>query len=209
MKIKFVLIALVSVLFFSCSKPGDAIIQRAMRSYQSQDFEGALTYFLQALEEDTSYSDEIIYSFISNLYAAQDDLKNAVLYLEKSLELKPDYRSYVTAGMYWHLLKNDENAEKDYFAAIEMNPDKGEAYASLGQMQLKQKKIDDSIKNLEKACLLEPRIAVIPANLGVAYAMKGDFEKADEYLKKAEELKCANLDEFLDLVEDMKNESSQ
>jgi len=193
---KLLILFFISFLFFSCSKPGDLTIGRAMKAYQSQSYDEALNLFEQALAEETNYSPELIYNFISTIYLQQDDLENAVVYQEKSLELHPEYRNLVSLGMTYHLLKRDDEAEAAYKRAIELNPQKGEAYGSLGALYLGQKKAGEAIKNLKKASELEPKIAVIHANLAIAYAANGQAELSEEEFSLAEELKCENLDEF-------------
>ena len=191
----FVLIS-ISVLFFSCSKPGDLTIGRAMKSYQSQNYEEALKLFNTALEEESNYSPELIYNFIATIYLQQDDLESAVEYQEKSCELHPDYRNLVSLGMTYHLLQRDDEAVSAYKKAVELNPVKGEAFASLGSLYLGQGKYTEAVENLKKAAEFEPKIAVIHANLAVAYALNGEAELSESEFSVAEELKCENLEEF-------------
>jgi len=192
----FISLILLSFSFFSCSKPGDLTIGRAMKAYQSKNYEEALKLFNEALNEDTNYSPELIYNFMGNLYLQQDDLDNAVIYQEKSCSLHPDYRNLVSLGMTYHLLERDSEAEGAYRKAVELDPGKGEAYASLGALYLGQGRIDEALSYLKKASEAEAKIAVIHANLAVAYAAKGEMDLSDAEFMKAEELKCENLDEF-------------
>lgn len=192
----FFLAVLGSVLFFSCSKPGDLTVQRAIKAYQEQNYDESLSLFLQAGDEDSNYSDGLVFTFISNLYSVQGDIENSALYLEKALAEKPDYRGFVTLGMDYHVLGDDEKAEECYKKAILMTPKKGEAYASLGALYLGQKKYDSAIENLQKATEFEPRLAVPHANLAVAYALAGRKAESEAEFAAAESLKCENLEEF-------------
>lgn len=203
----FELILFVMILsLISCSKPGDLTIQRAMKSYKAEDYEGALVLFNEALSEDSNYSKEIIYGFMANIYLQIDDLENAVIYQEKSCELHPEYRNLVSLGMTYHLLKRDEESEATYKNAIAMDSKKAEAYASLGALYLGQGKIETAIENLKTAVQNEPKIAVIHANLAVAYAANGNPEESEFEFKKAEELKCKNLEEFKERAESMQKQ---
>lgn len=183
-------------LLVSCSKPGDLTIGRAMKAYQSQNYEEALKLFDTALGEETNYSPELIYNFIATIYLQEEDLENAVVYQAKSCELHPDYRNLVSLGMTYHLLKRDDEAVGAYKKAIELNPEKGEALASLGALYLGQGKYAEAVENLKKATEYDPKIAVIHANLAVAYAAQGNTEASEAEFKRAEELKCKDLDEF-------------
>lgn len=188
----------------SCAKPGDFTVSKAMKAYQAQDYEKSLEFFNQALNEDLSYSKESIYTMISNVYLAEQDLENAIVFQEKSLELKEDYRTYVTLGMNYHLLKNDEKAEEAYKKALKMNPEKAEALVSLGSLYLGIQKYDEAVSFLLQSIEKEPRIAIAHANLAVAYAHTNEIQKALDELKIAEELKCENIEEFKARVEELR-----
>ncbi len=181
----------VSLFLFSCSKPGDSSVEKAVTFY------GAGKYDHEALEKQTRYSDELIFAFISNTYAAQEDFENAALWLEKSLEKKPDYRNYVTLGMDYQTLKNYTKAEENYLKAIEMDNTKGEGWASLGMMYLEEGvKLEKAVESLKKGADLAPKIAVIHAYLGAAYFNNGQKDEAQVEFAKAEELNCENLDQI-------------
>lgn len=195
-----------SFLLFSCSKPGDLTVQRAMKSYQSKDYDEALKLFNDALNEESNYSPELIYNFIASIYLQTEDLENAVVYQMKSNEIHPDYRGLVSLGMSLHLLNRDSEAEGAYRKAIDLIPDKGEAYASLGALYLGQGRAEDAVSNLKKASELEPKIAVIHANLAVAYAAAGKTWESEAEFKIAENLKCENLDEFKARAESMQKQ---
>ncbi len=187
----------------SCAKAGDNTVRQAMQAYGSGQYETALQFFTQALDEDTNYSDEILYTFIANVYANQGEYEKAIESQKKSLELHADYRGYVTLGMLYHLIKDDEESAQAYRNAISMDEKKGEAYASLGALYLGQENAKEALPLLEKAGELEPNIAVIQANLAVAYAMSGDREKSDEALFRARELKCENIEQFEDKIDEI------
>lgn len=195
-----------SFLLFSCSKPGDLTVQRAMKSYQSKDYDEALKLFNDALNEESNYSPELIYNFIASIYLQTEDLENAVVYQMKSNEIHPDYRGLVSLGMSLHLLNRDSEAEGAYRKAIDLIPDKGEAYASLGALYLGQGRAEDAVSNLKKASELEPKIAVIHANLAVAYAATGKSADSEAEFKIAEELKCENLEDFRDRAKSMQKQ---
>ena len=190
-------VLLSSVLFFSCTKPGDSSVQQAVTAYGAGKYDQALELFNEALEKQTRYSDELIFAFISNIYAAQEDFENAAIWMEKSLEKKPDYRNYVTLGMDWQTLKNYQKAEEAYKNAIQMNEQKGECWASLGMLYLEEgKSLEKSIESLKKGAEFAPKIAVIHAYLGVAYLKNGQKDLAEQEFALAQELKCKNLEQI-------------
>lgn len=192
----FICSVLLMSIFVSCAKPGDATVKNAMDAYQKQNYEEALGYFRQALEEETNYSDEMLFTFISMIYMAREDYKNAIVYQEKSLATKKDYMTMISLGMNYHLIQDDENAEKTYRSAVELEPSKPEGYAMLGALYLGQEKTDSAVEFLEKAEKINPRLSVVHANLAVAYAQKGDFQKSSEELSEAKNQKCENIEVF-------------
>jgi len=196
------LASLLSILALTgCSKPGDATVSKAMTAYSAKNYDQALELFKQALEEETRYSPELIYGFISNVYAMNEDWENAAEYQKKSLDLHPDYRGYVTLGMLERTQGKNDKAKEAYEKAIALNPQKGEAYASLGALFLVQGNAEEARPILEKARSLEPKIAVIHGNLAICYAMLNQEKEARASLAEAETLKCENIGEFVSRVE--------
>lgn len=191
----------VSIVFFSCARPGDSTVQNGVTAYGAGKYDDALELFMQALDSDTRYSKELIYNFISNVYAAQEDFENSSIWLEKSLESKPDYRGYVTLGMNYQSLKKIEEAEKNYLKAISLDESKGEGWASLGILYLENGFYEKAVENLIKGCELSPKIAVIHAYLGVALHKMNRVEDGAAEFAIAEEMKCSNLDSIRDKFE--------
>ena len=158
----FILSTAVSIIFsafiLSCAKQGDVTIRQAMEAYQRQDYEQSIKLFKQALDEDTNYSEETIHNFIANIYMAEGEFDEANAYLEKLLEKKEDYRMLVQLGRNYREVGDNEKAEAAYKRAITLNPDKGEAYASLGAVKIAEEKFDEAVENLKRAAELEPKI---------------------------------------------------
>lgn len=198
-------IFLFAFMFTGCSKPGDATVRKAMRAYSDKDLDTAITLFKQAENEESHYSKELLYTFMSTVYSQQEDLPNAILYQKKALEIRPDYRGFVTLGMMNHMNGNDEEAIKNYDDAIKLDPDYAEAYASLAALYLGQGDAEKAVPLLEKAVQISPKLAVGQANLAVAYAMIGDTEKSDKALNCAASLKCENLDKFKERIDEIKS----
>lgn len=193
----------------SCAKPGDNTVRQAMQALGTGEYDTALQFFTQALEEDTNYSPELLYTFIANVYVNQGEYQKAIAAQESSLALRAEYRGFVSLGMLHHLVKDDEKAAAAYRNAIALDGKKAEAYASLGALYLGQDDTAQAIPLLEKAAALEPNIAVIQANLAVAYAFAGEREKSDAALEKARALKCENIEQFEEKIADRQDSSRQ
>lgn len=207
MKAKIIFLSLlVSAALVSCSKAGDLTVQKAMDEYKRQNYDNALSLFMQASEEETNYSRETLYTFISTIYTMQEEYEKAIDFQKKSLELKKDYRTIISLAMNYHLLKKDNEAESVYKDAIALAPKKAEAYAMLGALYLGQDNTARAIENLEKAREITPQLSVVHANLAVAYAKAGDFDKSDESIAKAKELKCENIEIFMQRIKEIKEQ---
>ena len=111
-RVILIFLVILCVILSSCAKAGDNTVRQAIQAYGAGQYDTALHFFTQALDEDTNYSPEILYTFIANVYANQGEYEKAVEAQEKSLELHPDYRGYVTLGMLYHLVKNDEKSAR-------------------------------------------------------------------------------------------------
>jgi tetratricopeptide (TPR) repeat protein len=75
-----------------------------------------------------------------------------------------------------------------YKHAIAVTPWSPVPYSSLGVLFLEDGKVDEGIKELQKAIELDPSYARAHQNLGMAYGMKGMYEEAIRELQRAIEL---------------------
>ena len=181
---------------FGCSKPGDNLVTSGIDAFKKKDYDAAITYLTDALESETNYSNELIYTLLANTYTQKHEWNTAISYHKKALELREDYSSYILLGALCHEAQRDEEAESAYKQAIALEPKRAEGYGSLGALYLKQEKIDEAIELLEKTISINPRLGIVHADLAVAYAKKGNAEKAEVALKEAEERKAENFDTF-------------
>lgn len=188
--------------FFSgCSKPGDNIVTDGMNALKKKDFDGAISFFSEALDADTNYSDELLYTLLATAYTQKNDFENAIDFHKKALEKRKDYSSYILLGTLCHSLGRDEEAESAYLAAIDFAPKRAEAYGSLGALYLSHGETDKAIEMLEKSVSINHRIGVVQGDLAVAYAMAGDEEKARAALENAEKQKAQGIESFRARVE--------
>nr|NQU91997.1 hypothetical protein [Bacteroidota bacterium] len=95
--------------------------------------------------------------------------------------------------LYGATLTPDWNTKyKIYKSAASKYPDCWAAQNNAGYMAIKLGKIDDAIKYFEKAQNLNSSNGGIVNNLGVAYAYKKDYQNAEKYLKKANQMGVDN-----------------
>ena len=153
---KHFFIIIFAVLLASCAKPGDISVQQATDAARKQDFSRAESLYLKALEEESNFSDEFIFSMLANLELSRGDYEKAAQWLEKSLANRGDYRLFVTLAAVYSSLGDIQKAEKNLQNAISIDAEKAEALASLGAIRLGQKKYDEAASLLEKAAKASP-----------------------------------------------------
>lgn len=177
-----------SVIWFGCSKPGDSIVSDGMEALKNGKYENAADYFREALLADTSYSDELLYTFIAASYTQNDRCDCAIVYYKKALESRKDYTTYLLLAGLQERSERLSEAEATYREAIVFAPKKADAYGALGALCLRTDRVKDAIVFLEKAVKMNSRSADFYGNLAVAYAEDSQEEKALVALKKAEKL---------------------
>ncbi len=131
---------------------------------------------------------------IGNFYKSFKEYEKAIKYytkiintLDDSSEIKPDllYRrggSYERIGDY-------EKADKDLLYSLKINPNDAYVLNYLAYSWLERDyKIEDAIKMLEKAYSFKNNDPYIIDSIGWAYYLIDDYQKAEEFLKRAVEL---------------------
>ncbi|GAB5556293.1 MAG: hypothetical protein SchgKO_05060 [Schleiferiaceae bacterium] len=120
---------------------------------------------------------------IGESFKAEKDVKNAVLFLEKSVELAPkhpDFRlQYAIA-----LISDGREAEgmKELENVTNMNPNEEVAMSNLGYLYLAQGQTERAYKFLKRAVNLNPDYVQGGVNLAAYYLYLGQTENAREIL---------------------------
>jgi tetratricopeptide (TPR) repeat protein len=75
-----------------------------------------------------------------------------------------------------------------YKSAIEIFPNNYKGYANAGAIEIEMKDLKAAKTHLEKAASLNPNSGEVHNNLGVVYALEGNYAKAEEHFTKANQL---------------------
>jgi protein O-mannosyl-transferase len=151
-----------------------------------KNYDTAIVYFNKTLECEPD--DPMTYFNLGMTYEGKKDYSRAVEYLDKSLAL--DSTSVNTrsrlANIYYGLGKFKEAIRLNQ-DIMRTDPDEALPYVNIGNYYIFQKDTLTGLKYYEKAVELNapPDAAQF---LGKYYRMKGNVEKANYYLKLAEEL---------------------
>jgi tetratricopeptide (TPR) repeat protein len=142
-------------------------------------------YFDRALALDSSNS--VAHHWYALYWAAQGNLNRAEQHMTQAKDLDPG-SSVITAGLgvIAYYKRDYEKAEKHYKEALELEEDSTPAHLGLLILYLKQERWDAALEKIRKG-------SVMPGE-GGGYlvgafdrAFKGQFEEADELLRKVRE----------------------
>ena len=117
------------------------------------------------------------------LTGCQDPAKSRI-YMDEGFKLMMVYSQY-------------DKAEEALDKAIKYDKSNYEAYYHRGCVKFNQKRYQDAIADFEKATELKPDYADAYFNIGRAYYILNDFDKACTYYKTAEKYGRPNLEDYL------------
>ncbi len=160
---------------------------------KEKDFQRGLQYFHQAIEKDPGYAlphvgiaDTFNLLGVWDLMPPHQAYSRAKTAAKKALEVNPDLaEAYASLG--WIALFYDWDwlaAEEHFMKAIQMKPDYALAHHWYGNCLFCMGRFDESIREMQKACELEPLEPVNPAHLGLALFMARRFDESIGELRK-------------------------
>lgn len=157
----------------------------AIELQQSGQFDEAEKLYTEILKTDPNNTD------VLNLYGLLNYQKNniadAIFYIKKAIELKPDAYFYENLGRIYFDCEKIEMAINTYKKALELEPYSFSVLFNLASAYKKNKQFKDSIATYKDALIFEPDYADIYFNLGNIYEEIGDTSEAINYYKKAVE----------------------
>ncbi len=204
----FSLLVFSTLTLTSCVKSGDLLIQKGSSYYQRGNFEGAEELYTMALDADSTFSKEDIYSLIANCRLELGDYDTAIEWRNKILESREDSDNYINLGLLYRLKEDDETAEKMYKDALRVGPKDPAAYGSLGSLYLSQERIDEAIPNFQESASLYAWNGQVHANLAICYGKKSLFDLAEESMANALYLKLENYDDFRAQLDALEKEAN-
>lgn len=94
-------------------------------------------------------------------------------------------------------MERDDDALKDFERAVELLPDEVDPYLGLGCFYVHRKKdYNKSIEYFLKAAKVKPTLGIIYSNIANSYAAMGDYDKANEYYKIADDCGAESAEWF-------------
>jgi len=163
-----------------------ALIYSSQRDYDkaAENYEKILQTYAKEQPQNAE-----IYGFLGQLYYAKKEYDKAVAQFETVLTFQPDNvdMMYTVGALY--LETNDRAKAKAMFQkCVDYQPDHDGCLNSLGYMYAEDGQELDKAQNLiELALAADPKNGAYLDSLGWVYFKKGDYVKALEYLKQADE----------------------
>jgi tetratricopeptide (TPR) repeat protein len=135
-----------------------------------------------------------IWTALGDLFRNADQYKDAALAYDKAIAGTPQGDRRLTGLLYARgvSLKQSnrwDDAERDFRAALKMNPDRADVLNYLGYSYVeKGEHLDEAVSMLEKARALRPLDGFIADSVGWAYYRLGRFQDAARALEEAVQL---------------------
>lgn len=128
---------------------------------------------------------------IALLKTDQNQLEEALIYLEKALKYEPSGESHANLGIVFLRLKKYDEAVKHLKKAIAMNPGDYTSHNNLGFLYCELNNFKDGLSHLHKAVQLNPTYYLPLYNLGVFLLKQSKYIEAAQYYRRAIEVNPA------------------
>lgn len=119
------------------------------------------------------------------------------------------HKGYLYSGLGHRAQGEAEEARAAFTSALEIDPNYGKAYESLGSLSLMEGRHAEAIEQLEHAVDLDGANPITRANLALAFAAVGRFEEAELQVEQAERRGYKKMPLLQELIAKAKAESAE
>ena len=155
---------------------------------------------IEVLEQLTKSHGElaVVHSTLGDVLRSQDEEQAAIEAYTRALELTPegDQRAwflYFSRGIAHSRDGDTVTAEKDFRAALAINPDQPQVLNYLGYSLVEEKrKLDEALDMIERAVAASPNSGYIVDSLGWVYFRLGRYAEAVVQMERAVELEAVD-----------------
>jgi len=139
---------------------------------------------IQLTEDNT-----MAYTAMGDALINQGKYLEAILYLDKAIDLSPTYmEAHINLGKAYFLRGEREKAKLQYMTALSIDENQPRILYNLGIFYLRDKEMNKAQGALERAIEADPRYANAYAALGFVLNQLGEYDEAVARLKKADTL---------------------
>ncbi|HST03407.1 MAG TPA: tetratricopeptide repeat protein [Chloroflexia bacterium] len=162
------------------------------RAELSRNTDQAIEYYDKAIVADPNFADA--YMARALIYQGRSDYEQAIIDCTKVIEIAPRYEAYITRGNAYVRLGDEDSSKsqpdlalKDFDAAIQLEPDKAEAYAFRGLAYYSQDDYDAAVIAYTEAIEHDNQYEEAYFARGLSYQAKEEYDQAisdyDQYIK--------------------------
>lgn len=158
--------------------------------------EGKVNQAVEVLEQlARSHGDfAVVHSTLGDVLRGKDDFAGAIAAYDRAIELASEtapvrWVLYYSRGIAHERSGNDAAMEKDFRAALALNPDQPQVLNYLGYSLVEQKRnLDEALDMIERAVSASPDSGYIVDSLGWVLYRLGRYEEAVAQMERAVEL---------------------
>jgi tetratricopeptide (TPR) repeat protein len=172
--------------------PNDRSMQMVAASQRADMGDSAAAIAQVKLMLKGTAEDRDVYIALSQMYSRIKDWPQAEASINKALELstKPDDKIYAmfVAGSIYERQKKYELAEEEFHKVVVADPKNAQALNYLGYMLADRGvRLEEALGYIRKAVALDPQNGAYLDSLGWAYYRLGNYDLAEENLRRASE----------------------
>lgn len=139
--------------------------------------------------------DPLVNNIIGGIMATMERYSEASVYLNKAVELSPDFESaLMNLGRLAQVQGQTEEATRNFEHLLKINPNNSTAMLHLAQALEAAEKQEEALQWLEKARSVDPQAVVVRLVLARFYIAKKDFQQAREIAVEAYKIAPQRLD---------------
>ena len=182
-----------------------AYIEKSSSLWELNRYEESIRFALKATEFEDEKSNAELYNNIACCYLDTDDFYKAIEYLNKSIELNPQFFIAYCNLAHYHNVRGEFQQGLDVLAKAELinpNPIDFCYYFQMGFSQQNLKQVKNSIKNFEKSLSYEENQPNAYYRMGLSYYSLKNYHKTIECMNKVLQLSpnYLLLDEIYNLI---------
>ncbi len=152
-------------------------------------YDEAIVHYKKALELSPTYGAAM--NSLGNAYAGKKDWDQAIFYYRKVINdilYATPHFAYSNLGNAYFYKGDLQRSERNYLQALSIRPDFVRGLQGLSETYIAMGRIPEAVEKLEKAVRLVPESASLHFQLGRAYQLALEFEKAYRSYQKTIEL---------------------
>jgi tetratricopeptide (TPR) repeat protein len=188
------------VLGFPRKTMQEALLLRGTTRFHLKKYAEAISDLSQVITIDSSLGEAYYYramshSCLMNLYDAGRDYT-------KAIELEPNNTDFrFMRGVFFHMMEEDESAVSDFTVYLQAVSDNPYAYYLRGDSYLELHRLDEALRDLDRAIELDPKKADYLAARGKVRFQQRMYGMALKDFRKAIQLKPEMEDELKEMIE--------